>query len=83
MAYTIWGGPIESYETSFPFPMKHKKTRPYYKPDGQTDQQWNVTPLIWAFGGQQFIVAYCGSPFPLPARVFSLFLIILHLFWST
>ena len=62
MAYTIWGGPIESYETSFPFPMKHKKTRPYYKTDGQTDQQWNVTPLILAFGGQQFIVAHCGSP---------------------
>ena len=46
MAYTFWGGPIERYEPSFPFPMKHKKTRPYYKTDGQTDQQWNVTPLI-------------------------------------
>ena len=43
--------------------------------------KWNVKPLIWAFGGQQYIVAHCGSPSPLPAWFLSVFLIILHPIW--
>ena len=36
--------------------------------------QWNVTPLLGDFGGQQYIVAHCGSPSPLPRLFLSLFL---------
>ena len=32
------------------------------------EEKLNVTSRIWAFGGQQYIVAYCGSPSPFPTR---------------
>ena len=37
---------------------------------GANSSKWNVTPRIWVFGGQQSIVAHCGSPSSLPSHFF-------------
>ena len=37
----------------------------------QAVKKWNVTPLIWDFGGLQYIVVHCGSPsLPPPSPLF-------------